>query len=107
GVSAGEIQARPVRVTDWRMHVEQHLALRRALAPLLVLRQREEAVRHAVAEAARAEMHADPDTIFLVGKHVDVVIARAHGAELLARLAAQAVALLLVGHGFPRRILEQ
>src|SRR5437667_3169121 len=89
------------------MHIEQRLTLGRALAPLLVLRQLEKAVRHAESEAARAEVDADPDLVFLISEHVHVVIARADGAELLARLGTQTVALVPVRHRVPGRILEQ
>src|SRR5204863_6934425 len=61
----------------------------------------------AVAEPARAEMHADPDVVILIGEHVDVVVARANRAELLTGLGTQAVALVPVRHGVPRGILEQ
>src|SRR5207249_6904143 len=93
GIPAGEIHELPVGVANRRMDVEQHLALRRALAPLLVLRQREKAVRDAEAKPTRAEVHADPDSGLVIGEHVDIVIAAADGAELLARLGAQAIAL--------------
>jgi hypothetical protein len=42
-----------------------------------------------VSQAARAEVHADPDPVLLVGEQIDVVIARAHGAQLLPRQLLQ------------------
>ena len=60
-----------------------------------------------MAEAPRAEVHADPDMVFLIGEQVDVVIAAADRAELLARLGAQAIALVPVRHRVPSRILEK
>ena len=38
-----------------------------------------------MAEAARAEVHADPDIAVLVLEQVDIVVAGADGAELRAR----------------------
>ena len=54
----------------------------------------EVARRRLVAEAARAEVHADPDEALLVGEQVDVVVARADGPELVGgeRRAARAAA---------------
>src|SRR5262249_36984189 len=46
------------------------------------LGEREEARGGLVAEAARAEVDADPDPAVLVFHHVDVMVARADGAEL-------------------------
>ena len=64
-------------------------------------------MRHAVSKAARTEVHADPDAVCFVGEYIDVVVARADGAELLARLGPQPVALVAVGDRLPRRILKQ
>src|SRR5207245_13273 len=61
GVASREIHELPVGVANRRMDVEQHLALGRALAPRLVLRQREKAVRDTEAKAPCAEVHANPD----------------------------------------------
>src|SRR6266849_4693128 len=72
GVAAREVHELPVRVADRRMHVEQHLALRRALAPRLVLRQREKSVRDSKSKSARTEVDTDPDTILFVDEHIDV-----------------------------------
>ncbi len=59
--------------------------------------------RGLVAEAARAEMHADPDQPVLVGEQIDIVVARADGAELVARhLLEPARDLALL----PQRIVE-
>src|SRR5207244_991615 len=55
------------------------------LAETEALREREEAGRRLVAEAARAEVDADPDAALLVLHQVDVVVARADGAELRLR----------------------
>src|SRR5260370_8857152 len=82
-VPAAKIHELPIRVADRRVHVEQHLALRRALAPRLVLRQRQKSVRDPESKSTRAEVDTYPDPVLFVGEHVDVVIARAHGAELL------------------------
>ena len=66
---------------DRRAH---HPALVRAAVERQALREREEAGRRLVAEAARAEVHADPDAVVvLVAEQVDVVVAGADGAELL------------------------
>src|SRR4051812_18024967 len=48
-------------------------------------------------EAARSEVDADPDRPRLVGEDVDVVIARADGAELLPRLLDERLVLVLAG----------
>ena len=64
-------------------------------------------MRDAVAKAARAKVHADPDSGLVIGEHVDIVIAAADGAELLARLGAQAIALVAIADRVPRGILEQ
>ena len=57
----------------------------------------------AVAEPAASEMGADPDAVLLVGEDVDVVVARADGAELGGRLVAQ----LQVLDRRPGRVVEQ
>jgi hypothetical protein len=58
---------------------------------------------HAVAEAAAAEVDADPNPVLLVGEDVDVVVARADGAELARGLVAQVQVL----DDRPRRVVEQ
>ena len=62
-----------------------HLALVRLAVEREALREREEARGGLVAEAARAEVHADPHAVVLVRHHVDVVVARADRAELRLR----------------------
>ena len=107
GVAAREVHELPVGVPHRRRHVEQGLLLGNALAPGAILPQRQEPVRHPKAEAARAEVHADPHVVRLVGEHVHVVVAAAHGAELVARLGAQPFPLVLARQRVPRRIREQ
>ena len=81
-VPAREVHEMPVVVPCRRVEVEQHLALRRAFAPRLPLRNRNEARRDGVSEASAPEMHADPDDAGLVRKHIDVMIAASDGAQL-------------------------
>src|SRR5262249_5672286 len=59
--------------------------------------------RSLVAEPARAEVHANPDPVLLVGEKIDVVIAGADSAELLASHFFQR----RYGTGLPRIALEQ
>ena len=66
-----------------------HLALGGAGVERQALRQREEAGRGLVPEPARAEVHADPDAVLLVGEQVDVVVAGADRPELLGGKVAQ------------------
>src|SRR6266566_357986 len=77
------------------------------LAPLLPLRQREEAGRDGMAEPAAAEVHADPHLPVLVGEHVYVVIAAPDGTELVSRLGAEAVPLVAARNGVPGSMREQ
>ena len=42
-----------------------------------------------MAEPARAEVHANPDAVLLVGEEVDVVVAAADGAKLRVGLVLQ------------------
>ena len=86
---------------------EEGFPFRYALAPALPLRQGQESGGHGVAEAAAAEMHAYPHVTALVGEDVHVVVAAPHGAELVAGLGAQAVALVPPGHCLPARIVEE
>ncbi len=105
-VLAGQRHERPVVLPDGRVERQQHFARGHARAPLFALAEGEEAGRHGVAEAAAAEVDADPDGVVLVGENVDVMIAAADGTELRARLGAQPFARMS-GHRFPRRALEQ
>ena len=87
GVVARELHRRDVRLAELRADLEQdrrrvHLALLRPAVEGQALREREEARRRLVAEATRAEVHADPDAAVLVLHQVDVVVARADRAEL-------------------------
>ena len=54
-------------------------------------------------ESARSEMHSHPDPVLLVRENIDVMIATAHGAELLGRGRFQIADRLQL----PRRIVEQ
>src|SRR4051794_32969551 len=59
--------------------------------------------RGLVSEPAGAEMHTHPDSIFFVGKNIDVMIAAADRAELACRGRFQ---FAHRGH-LPRRIVEE
>jgi len=105
-VAAGQLHEVPVVVAERLLQRQQQLGLRHTLAPLRALPHRQEARGDGVAEAARPEVHADPDRVALVDEHVHVVVAGADGAQLLPRLAAQRPPML-GGHRVPRRILEE
>ena len=90
GVLARELHRRDVRLAELGTDLEQdrrrvHLALVRPAVERQALREREKAGRRLVAEAARAEVNADPDAVVLVRHQVDVVVARADRAELRLR----------------------
>jgi hypothetical protein len=88
-VAAGEPHRLRVRLAVRRVRGEydrrrHHRALVCAAVERQPLRECEEARRGLVAEAARAEVHADPDpVVLLVAEQVDVVIPGADRAELL------------------------
>src|SRR6266545_3839000 len=63
----------------------------------------QEARRRLVAEAARAEMDANPQHAIRVFQHVDVMVTAADRAELLPRKGEQ---LALSGHGGVRDRVE-
>src|SRR5205807_1229263 len=64
-------------------------------AGVVALRECEKTTRDRMPKAARAEMHPDPDGVILVREDVDVMIARADGAELSARLGEESFCLRL------------
>jgi hypothetical protein len=89
-VVAGELHRGHVRLAELGADLEEHgrgvhLALARLAVERETLRQREEARRGPVAEAAGAEVDADPDEALLILHQVDVVVAGANGAQLRLR----------------------
>jgi hypothetical protein len=111
GVAPGEFHQRPVRLAGLRREVQQPFDFDALLrGPPARLDEIHEARGDAVAEAARAEMHPDPDVALLIHEHVDVVVPAADGAELLAGLGLEDVVLVPPGEReerVPRRVGEQ
>src|SRR5690348_6554344 len=107
GVLARQGHQVPIVVPQRLREREQRLGLRHALTPLLALRERQEPRGHRVPEPAAAEVHAHPDVAALVGEHVHIVVAASDRAELVPRLGAQPLALVLARQRVPRRMLEQ
>src|SRR5690606_31402189 len=108
-VSAGQLHELPVVVAERRVQVEQDLRLPRvARAPLPPLRQIQEPGGNGVAEAARTEVHADPDRVRLVGEDVDVVIPAPDRAELFTSLLPEFVAVPPpAGYRIPGGVIEE
>src|SRR5438045_2113555 len=89
-VFPGELHRLDVRLSELAVGVEKdgrrvHRPFLGAILEAQALREREEARRGLVAEAARAEVDADPEEAVLVNEQVDVVVAAADRAELVAR----------------------
>jgi len=94
GVAAGELHRLGVAGAELGVRAQQHrrrvhLPLRSTALEREALSESEEAGRGFVAEPARAEVDADPDTVLLVGEQVDVVVAGADRPELLGGQVAQ------------------
>src|SRR4051794_22512289 len=90
GIFAGQGHRLDVGLPELAVDAEEdrravHLALRRVLPEALAFRERQEAARRLVAEAARAEVDADPDVSIVAVEEVDVVVPRADGPELFRR----------------------
>ena len=90
GVLARELHRRDVGLAELGAGLEEHrwsvhLTVDGAAVEGETLREREEAGGGLVAEATRAEVHADPDRAVFVLHHVHVVVARADGTELRVR----------------------
>src|SRR3954467_12208277 len=90
GIFAGQGHRLDVGLPELAVDAEEdrravHLALRRVLPEALAFRERQEAARRLVAEAARAEVDADPDVSVVAVEEVDVVVPRADGPELARR----------------------
>ena len=85
GIAAGELHRRDVAAAELAVLVDHR---GRHVHAVLAAGGLEVAGRAGVAEAAAAEMHADPDEALLVPHQVDIVVARADRAELGDRLLA-------------------
>ena len=72
------------------------------VSPLLALGGREKTGRNRVAQAAAAEVDADPDAVGLIHEHVHVVVAAPDRAELLPGLVAKTLARV-IGQRVPCR----
>src|SRR5207244_5989720 len=83
GVAPGELHRRDVAPSDLAILVDHS---GRHVHAVLAAGGLEVAGRAGVAEAAAAEVHADPDKALLVAQQVDIVVARSDGAELRNRL---------------------
>lgn len=88
GVVAGQLHRGQVRRAQFGVDGEDvgrtlHLALADTVLEAPPPGHREEARSGAMPEAARAEVHADPDAAVLVAEQIDVVVSCAHGSELL------------------------
>ena len=101
GVAAGELHRRDVALADLARLVDHR---RRNVHAVLAAGGLQVAGRARMAEAARAEMDADPDQPLLVAQQVDIVVARADRAELRRRLRP---IVLAVRHAPGFGIVEQ
>src|SRR5258707_7313273 len=79
GVAAGNFHGGDVTAPDLAVLVDHG---RRDIHAVLAARRLEIARRAGVAEAARAEMHPDPDRTGFVAHQVDIMVAGTDGAEL-------------------------
>ena len=82
GILAGERHSGEILAPKIGILVQQR---RRDVDALLATGEFQERGRDFVPQATRSEVDTDPDEAFLVLEQVDVVVARADGAELLAR----------------------
>ena len=101
GVFARERHARDVLLPEIRILMQKG---RRHVDAVLAARRLDEGGGGLVTEAARTEMHTDPDQTFLVLEQIDVVVAGTDGAELVARHALEVLDRL---DFLPERAVEQ
>ena len=101
GVLAGQRHAGEILLAEIRVLMQHGW---RDVDPVLAAGELEEDGRGLVAEAARAEVHADPDQALLVLEQVHVVVARSDGAELIPRHLLEVADRLDL---LPERAVEQ
>src|SRR5688572_8777229 len=82
GVFTCEVHELQIICTDRRIYGRKHWL---GIDGITRTQRIEKMRRDAVTQSARAEMHADPNAVFLIGEYIHIVVSASDGAELRAR----------------------